>query len=122
MPSENADLSAFTTDFRRLQNQKAKAGGGVEARVLTNLAFEAGEQGVTYASRTLTMRRQNANKLALVFNLMSQRGRKLIGRLCSIAPTFKARPQVAPGVSPCRNRRSCVEPWTASQESGVYVR
>jgi hypothetical protein len=92
MPSENTDLSAFTTDFHRLQGQKARSGGGVEARVLTNLAFDAGEQGVTYASRTLTMKRPAANKLALVFNLLSQRGRKLVGRLGSIAPAFKARP------------------------------
>ncbi len=90
--SENADLTAFTTDFRRLQAQKAKAGGGVEARVLTNLAFDAGEHGATYAARTLTLQRPGGNKLALVFNLLSQRGRKLIGRLCSIAPVFKARP------------------------------
>jgi hypothetical protein len=96
MMSEQTDLDLFSTDFKRLQDQKARRVGGIEGRVLLNLAFEAGEQYTAYNNRTLTalpLRGEaEQNKLHLVFNLLAQRGRKLTGRLASIAPTFKARP------------------------------
>lgn len=95
-PTQADWLTTISDDFKRLQDQKVKKTGGVEGRVLQNLAFEAGEQYVAAGNRTLTAQslkgEQEANKLHLVFNLMAQRGRKLTGRLASIAPLFKARP------------------------------
>lgn len=94
--NEQTDLDVFSKDYKRLQGQKTNRAGGVEGRVLLNLAFEAGEQYTAYNNRTLTARslrgEAEQNKLHLVFNLLAQRGRKLTGRLASIAPTFKARP------------------------------
>lgn len=94
--SATDELDGFTKDFKRLQDQKAKKTGGVEGRVLLNLAFEAGEHYTIYANKSLTAQplrgEAEQNKLHLVFNLLAQRGRKLTGRLASIAPTFKARP------------------------------
>jgi hypothetical protein len=96
MPDATDWLTTITTDYHRLQAQKASRVGGVEGRVLLNLAFEAGEQYTSYANKTLTAKslkgEQEQNKLHLVFNLLAQRGRKLVGRLASIAPVFKARP------------------------------
>ena len=96
MPTADGFLDEITRDYKRLQEQKARRVGGVEGRVLLNLAFEAGEQYTSYANKALTAQplkgEAEANKLHLVFNLLAQRGRKLTGRLASIAPSFKARP------------------------------
>lgn len=95
-PADVDWLDTVSRDFKRLQNQKAKVTGGVEGRVLLNLAFDHGEHYTSAGNRTLTAQslkgEQDANKLHLVFNLLAQRGRKLVGRLASIAPLFKARP------------------------------
>lgn len=96
MPDAPDFLDVITKDFERLQKQKSRTVGGVEGRVLQNMAFDAGEQYTYLSGRTLTATNvsQGAekNKLHLVFNLIAQRGRKLIGRLASMAPVFKARP------------------------------
>jgi hypothetical protein len=96
MPEPTDWLSEISTDLTRLQAQKSTRTGGLEGRVLLNLAFEAGEQYASFANKTLTAPslkgEQENNKLHLVFNLIAQRGRKLTGRLASIAPTFKGRP------------------------------
>lgn len=85
-------IDALTEDFERLKQQKVKASGGIESRVLTNLAFLYGEQYVSYANKQLTVEARDENKLYLVFNLIEPRCSKLAGRLCSIDPPFKARP------------------------------
>lgn len=96
MPTTETFLDEISRDYKRLQDQKARRVGGVEGRVLLNLAFEAGEQYTSYHNKTLTAQplkgEAEQNKLHLVFNLLAQRGRKLTGRLASIAPSFKARP------------------------------
>lgn len=91
-----AFLSEITTDFKRLQAQKASIHGGVEARYLTARAFDAGEQYTYYANRGLYAKAfdtdEEKNKLHLVFNLVGQRRHKLIGRLFAIGGTYKANP------------------------------
>lgn len=85
-------LDDYTKDFERLQAQKAKVTGGVEARILTNLAFLCTEQYVTYAARRLVVRAMDSNKLHLVFNLAGRLVSKVVGRLCAMNGVFKARP------------------------------
>lgn len=85
-------LSRYTRDFQRLQAQKSRASGGVEARVLLNLAFVLGEQWTNHKNKQIYAEPHDENKLYLVFNLIDQRLHKLIGRIASIAPVFKARP------------------------------
>lgn len=85
-------LDDCTKDFKRLQAQKARATGGVEGRVLLNLAFVNGEHYTVYTNRQIISQPLDPNKLSLVFNLTQQRVNKLIGRLCSIGGTFKANP------------------------------
>ena len=85
-------LDDKTKDFQRLQKQKAHANGGVEARILTAYAFLDGEQYTDYAGKTLAVEVFDKNKLYLVFNLIQQRANKLLGRLASMNPPFKSRP------------------------------
>ena len=87
--SEN--LSDYTDDYNRLRAQKARSVGSVELRILTNLSFISGEQWVGAQNRMLFTRRRDPNKLHLVFNLAGQIMSKMMGRLTSIAPVFKAR-------------------------------
>lgn len=85
-------LTRITADFKRLQMQKARRTGGVEGRILLNLAFVLGEQYTVYQNRQILAQAMDPNKLSLVFNLIDRRVNKLIGRLCSIGGTFKASP------------------------------
>jgi hypothetical protein len=89
-------LADITQDLKRLQNQKARARGGVEARVLLALCMDAGEHYTSYANKGLYAKSfatdEEKNKLHLVFNLIAQRRHKLIGRLYAIGGTFKANP------------------------------
>ena len=90
MPDDK-DLSEINEDYDRLRAQKARSVGSVELRILTNLAFISGEHWVGTQNRMLFTRRRDPNKLHLVFNIASQMLSKMMGRLTSIAPVFKAR-------------------------------
>lgn len=85
-------IDLLTKDFKRLQEQKARQTGGVEARTLEAISFSEGEQSVVYRNKGLFSEPQDPNKLYLVFNLIGRRVSKLMGRLCGIDPPFKARP------------------------------
>jgi hypothetical protein len=85
------DLTTYTTDYNRLRAQKARNVGSVELRILTNLAFVSGEHWVGSKTRTLFTRKRDPNKLYLVFNLAAQMLYKMMGRLSSVAPVFRAR-------------------------------
>lgn len=85
-------LSDVTKDFKRLQTQKSKRTGGVEGRILLNLAFVLGEHYTIYKDRQILAQALDPNKLSLVFNLIERRVNKLIGRLCSVGGTFKSAP------------------------------
>ena len=84
-------LAEHTEDYNRLRAQKARNVGSVELRILTNLAFVSGEHWVGSQNRVLFTRRRDPNKLYLVFNIAAQMLGKIMGRLSSIAPVFKAR-------------------------------
>jgi hypothetical protein len=87
----NTDLDEYTTDYNRLRAQKARNVGSVELRILTNLAFVSGEHWVGSHNRVLFTRSRDPNKLYLVFNLAAQMLYKMMGRLSSVAPVFRAR-------------------------------
>ena len=91
MANDATDLTDFTEDYDRLRAQKARNVGSVELRILTNLAFASGEHWVGTQNRVLFTRKRDPNKLYLVFNIAAQMLYKMMGRLSSIAPVFKAR-------------------------------
>jgi len=91
MAIDEQDLVDYTADYDRLRAQKARNVGSVELRILTNLAFISGEQWIGTQNRVLFTRKRDPNKLHLVFNLSGQILSKMMGRLSSIAPVFKAR-------------------------------
>ena len=91
MPEKEKNLTDYTDDYNRLRAQKARNVGSVELRILTNLAFVSGEHWVGAQNRVLFTRKRDPNKLYLVFNLAGQMLHKMMGRLSSIAPVFKAR-------------------------------
>jgi len=91
MASATTDLADYTTDYNRLRAQKARSVGSVELRILTNLAFVSGEHWVGSHNRVLFTRKRDPNKLYLVFNLAAQMLYKMMGRLSSVAPVFRAR-------------------------------
>jgi hypothetical protein len=91
MADDEQDLTDFTTDYDRLRSQKARNVGSVELRILTNLAFISGEHWIGSQNRVLFTRKRDPNKLHLVFNLAAQMLYKMMGRLSSVAPVFKAR-------------------------------
>jgi hypothetical protein len=88
---EDKNLDEYTTDYNRLRAQKARRVGSVELRILTNLSFVSGEHWIGTQNRVLFTRRRDPNKLHLVFNIASQLLYKMMGRLSSVAPVFKAR-------------------------------
>ena len=89
--ADDQTLVDYTTDYNRLRSQKARNVGSVELRILTNLSFISGEHWIGTQNRVLFTRKRDPNKLHLVFNLSSQILSKMMGRLSSIAPVFKAR-------------------------------
>ena len=91
MADDAKDLTDFTTDYNRLRAQKARNVGSVELRILTNLAFVSGEHWIGTRNRVLFTRKRDPNKLYLVFNLAAQMLYKMMGRLSSVAPVFRAR-------------------------------
>jgi hypothetical protein len=86
------NLDTITAEYHRLQRQKRRRLGGIEARILTNLAFLADEQYAYVANGRLVTQPLDPNKLHLTFNITEQLMEKLIGRLASIAPVSKAKP------------------------------
>ena len=86
------DLDALTKDYQRLKRQKARPTGGVEARVLLNIGFVNDQQYLNYQNRGLYVEQQDPNKLYLLFNLIRPRMDKLLGRIASMNPVFKANP------------------------------
>ena len=89
---EDPLLDALTKDWNRLQEQKARKTGGVEARTLQAIAFSEGEHYTDYKNKSLFSEPQDTNKLYLTFNLIGRRVGKLLGRLSAINPPFKTRP------------------------------
>lgn len=85
-------LEELTKDYKRLQNQKRRQGGGVEPRTLMNIAFVDGEHFTDYEGSTLFTEPREENKLYLYFNLIQRAFSKLCGRLGGIDPPFKAQP------------------------------
>lgn len=85
-------LTELTKDYERLQRQKSRKKGGVEARILLACAFDWGEQYITQQERGIVAETQEANKLYLVFNLISQYKQQLIGRLNATGLQFGAQP------------------------------
>lgn len=92
MAEKKSFLDEISQDFKRLQNQKARKHGGVEARVLLSLAFSWGEQYVAQKERGLVVEPQEDGKLYLVFNLIDSRAGKLMGRLSAIGGVYGAVP------------------------------
>lgn len=90
--ADQGDLDALTKDFYRLKRQKSRPTGGVEARVLLNIGFVNDQQYLNYQNRGLYIEQQDPNKLYLLFNVIRPRMDKLIGRIASINPVFKANP------------------------------
>lgn len=88
----DTDLDTLSEDFHRLQTQKMRRHGGVEARVLTNLSFYFGEHYVKQTPTTLIQDQLSANKLHLVFNLVKKHVRRKLGRLSSVGMRFGASP------------------------------
>jgi hypothetical protein len=91
MADKQQNLADYTDDYDRLRAQKARNVGSVELRILTNLSFVSGEHWVGSQNRVLFTRKRDPNKLYLVFNIAAQMLHKMMGRLSSIAPVFKAR-------------------------------
>lgn len=89
---EKEILDEYTKDFKRLQKQKTRKTGGVEARVLTSRGFKWGEQYVSQNARGLVADTKEENKLHLVFNMIEAASSKLVGRLTAIGGQFHARP------------------------------
>lgn len=90
---EKADwLAEISRDFHRLQMQKSRKTGGVEARILTATAFKWGEHFVSQQARGLVIEPLDPNKLYLVFNLIEGAYSKLSGRLTSIGGSYYSRP------------------------------
>ena len=91
MAQDEDDLIEFTTDYNRLRAQKGREVGSVELRILTNLSFISGEHWIGTKRNAIFTRKRDPNKLYLVFNIAGQMLAKMMGRLSSIAPVFKAR-------------------------------
>ena len=90
--AEDQLLDALSKDLKRLQEQKARQTGGVEARTLQAIAFSEGEHYTDYKNKSLFSEPQDANKLYLTFNLIGRRIGKLLGRLSAVNPPLKVKP------------------------------
>lgn len=78
------DVTAWSKDWRRLQQQKHRMRGGVEARMLLSLGMYYGEQFMQQARDTILTRPitdDDKNKLFLVFNLIKKASKRKMGRL-----------------------------------------
>lgn len=89
-PDDTEYLEEISKDFRRLQRQKSRTTGGVEARILLARCFKWGEQYVTQTAEGMVAEVQKANKLYLVFNLIQPRINKWLGRVSAMGGDYKA--------------------------------
>lgn len=88
-------VAKYSKDFRRLQNQKSRNRGGVEARVLMNYGLIFGEHYLIQNNGIIqgkSLNDEERNKLHLVFNLVGRSMWRKIGRLWSINNQFRATP------------------------------
>lgn len=88
----NETLDQLTSEWQRLKAQKAHKTGGVEGRVLTNLAFLSGDQYVNYKNMGLYPEPRDENKLYLMFDMIGPRVNKLLGRLSFFNPPYRVKP------------------------------
>lgn len=85
----------YTRDWKRLRAQKTRKSGGVEARVLHNLAMYFNEHYSEVLGGIIRGRQGNdedKNRLFLTFNLIRKAMRRKLGRLWSIDNSFRATP------------------------------
>ena len=85
----------YTRDWKRLKAQKTRRNGGVERRVLYNIAMISGEHYSEIAQGILRGRSasdEDKNKLYLTFNLLGKAFWRKMGRLWSIDNSFRATP------------------------------
>lgn len=88
-------VDQYSKDFRRLQQQKSRRRGGVEARVLMNYGLIFGEHYLSQVDGYIvgkTLTDEEKNKLHLVFNMVGRSVWRKIGRLWSINNSFRATP------------------------------
>lgn len=94
----NPDVTAFSKDWQRLRNQKWRMRGGVEARMILNLAMRFGEQYVQQQRDAIFARPvdkdEARNRLSLVFNILKKQRNRKIGHLFRIANDFRVTPSV----------------------------
>lgn len=93
---ERNTVAEFTKDWRRLQSQKWRMRGGVEARMLYSLGMYFGEHGLVQTRDAMQQRAigrdGEQNRLNLVFNMIKKAARRRIGRLWAVDPNFGASP------------------------------
>lgn len=93
LKAEEAFLEEISRDYKRLQKQKSRRTGGVEARVLLARAAKFGEQFVKQQANGLVIEQKgDDNSVNLYFNLIEPACSKLQGRLASIGGQYSARP------------------------------
>lgn len=85
-------LDEVSKGFKRLQRQKSRKMGGVEARVIKARTMRWGEQHVNQDSRGLATDKPEENKLSLVFNILDKAANKLAGRLTALGGNYYTRP------------------------------
>jgi len=92
---ERLDVEQLTKDFERLQKQKfSRQTGSVEGRVLEAIAAAHGEH-FTKAKGGVFRFTRSDSPVRIPFNFIGNRKQKLAGRISSIAPNFKAKPDTA---------------------------
>jgi hypothetical protein len=85
-------LDELQKDFDRIRRQKSRPTGGVDGTTMLNLCFVNDEHYAEYAKGILSLEAEDKNKPRLVFNLITPRMNKLLGRLSAFNAPFKARP------------------------------
>lgn len=90
------DVADWSKDWRRLQQQKWRMRGGIEARMLLSLGMYFGEHGMVQTRDAIQQRSlgkdADNNRLNLVFNMIRKAANRRMGRLWSVAPVFGASP------------------------------
>lgn len=90
------DVVDFTKDWRRLQQQKWRSRGGVEARMLLSLGMYFGEHGIVQTREAVQTRTigkdEDMNRLNLVFNMLKKAARRKMGHIWRLRPECGASP------------------------------
>ncbi len=90
------DVYDFSKDFRRLQTQKWRTRGGVEARMLLSLGMYFGEHGIVQTREAVMTRTigkdEDMNRLNLVFNMLKKVARRKMGHIWRLRPDCGASP------------------------------